>query len=46
MIFSVSENDRFELKDKSKAIRHMPDKTHVRIGNAEFDICDKADTVN
>ena len=24
----------------------MPEKTHVRIGNAEFDICDKADTVN
>jgi len=23
----------------------MPDKSHVRIGNAEFDICDKADTV-
>ena len=23
----------------------MPDKGHLRIGNAEFDICDKADTV-
>ena len=22
----------------------MPDKSHVRIGNAEFDICDKADS--
>ncbi len=22
----------------------MPDKSHVRIGNAQFDICDKGDT--
>lgn len=46
MIFSLSENDKFELKDKTKAIRHMPDKGHLRIGNAEFDICDKSETVH
>lgn len=34
MIFSLTEQDKFELKDKTKAIRHMPDKSHLRIGNA------------
>jgi hypothetical protein len=33
MIFSVTEQDKFVLKDKTKAIMHIPNKTYLSIGN-------------
>ncbi len=44
-IFSLTENDKFELKEDKKAIYRDFTKTILTFGNAEFEICDKANEV-
>ena len=46
MIFSLTENDKFELLKKDRAIYRDPKKVQLTFGNVDLQLCDKADKVN
>jgi hypothetical protein len=45
-IFSLTNNDKFILEEKSKAVFRLKDKSLVKFGSNEFVICDSSNAIS